>query len=38
LRNQSYDFSIAGQITDRAHCLERVDALNGTIYSECKNL
>ena len=38
LRNQSYDFSIAGQITDRAHCLERVDALNGTVYSECKNL
>lgn len=38
LKNQSYDFSIAGPITDPYHCLERVDALNGTIYSECKKL
>jgi len=31
-----YDFTVAGPITDPAQCLERVAAVNGTRYSECK--
>lgn len=32
---QVYDFTIDGQTTDRSHCLERSETLDGTIYSEC---
>jgi hypothetical protein len=34
LKGQAYDFSVAGPITS-ASCLERVEAVNGTFYSEC---
>lgn len=36
LNNVGYDFSIAGQVTDKAHCLERTVAANGIFYSECR--
>jgi len=36
LRNQGYDFTIAGKVTDPAQCLERTDAANGTFYSDCQ--
>ena len=36
LKGQAYDFTIAGNVIDSAHCLERVEAANGTFYSECK--
>jgi hypothetical protein len=35
VKGQAYDFTIAGPITAAAQCLERVDAANGTFYSEC---
>jgi hypothetical protein len=37
LKNVAYDFTLDGPITDAAHCLERTDALNSPIYSECRN-
>jgi hypothetical protein len=36
LKNQGYDFTIAGKVTDPAQCLERTDAANGMFYSECQ--
>jgi hypothetical protein len=36
-RGEGYDFSVAGQMTDAAQCLERTDALGGVIYSECRD-
>jgi hypothetical protein len=36
LKGQAYDFTVAGQVSDLAHCLERVEAANGSFYSECK--
>ncbi len=36
LKGLGYDFTVAGPITDPAHCLERVAAVNGTFYSECR--
>ena len=36
LKGQAYDFTVAGQITDPAHCLERTEAANGVFYSECR--
>jgi len=38
LKNVAYDFTLDGSMTDVAHCLERTDALNAPIYSECRNL
>jgi hypothetical protein len=38
VKGQGYDFSVDGQLTDTAQCLERTKAVNGTIYSECRNL
>jgi hypothetical protein len=35
LKNQAYDFNIAGPLTDPRHCLERLTASNGTFYSQC---
>lgn len=32
----AYDFTVAGPITDPAHCLERTDALDNPIFSECR--
>jgi hypothetical protein len=37
LKNVAYDFTLDGPITDTSHCLERTDALNSPIYSECRN-
>jgi hypothetical protein len=36
LKNQGYDFTVAGPMTDRSQCLERTEAANGTFYSECQ--
>lgn len=36
LKEQPYDFTVAGKITDAAQCLERTDAMNGSFYSECQ--
>jgi hypothetical protein len=36
LRNQGYDFTVAGTVTDPAQCLERTDAANGEFYSDCQ--
>jgi hypothetical protein len=35
LLKTSYDFTVAGKVTDPAQCLERTDALNMPVYSEC---
>ena len=35
LKNQGYDFTIAGKVTDPSQCLERTDAANGEFYSDC---
>jgi hypothetical protein len=35
LKNQGYDFTVAGKITDPSQCLERTDAANGEFYSDC---
>lgn len=37
VRSQAFDFTIGGNITDKAHCLERLVAANGVFYSECQN-
>lgn len=36
LKGETYDFSIAGQITDSKQCLESVAAANGAFYTECQ--
>ena len=36
LKRQGYDFTIAGEVTDPNHCLERTEAANGTFFSPCK--
>jgi len=36
LKGQAYDFTVAGTPTDPVHCLERVDVVNGLVYSPCK--
>ena len=36
LKDQGYDFTVAGKITNQAQCLERTDAANGVFYSECQ--
>jgi hypothetical protein len=38
LKNQGYDFTVAGPVTDPSQCLERTEAANGTFYSDCKKL
>lgn len=35
LKGIGYDFTVDGSVTDSAHCVERTDALNTPIYSEC---
>jgi hypothetical protein len=37
LKGQAFDFTVAGPITEAAHCLERTEAANGAFYSECRN-
>ncbi len=36
LKNQGYDFTVAGKVTDPAQCLERTDAANGQFFSDCQ--
>jgi hypothetical protein len=36
LKGLAYDFSVDGPVTDVVHCLERTDALNAPVYSECR--
>jgi len=36
LNGLAYDFTVAGQVTETAQCLERTEAANGTFYSECR--
>jgi hypothetical protein len=36
-KDQSYDFTVAGPVTEAAQCLERIEAANGAFYSECRN-
>ena len=36
LKNQGFDFTVAGKMTDPRQCLERTDAANGTFYSDCQ--
>jgi hypothetical protein len=36
LKNQGYDFTVAGKVTDPSHCLERTDAANGSFYTDCQ--
>ncbi|TPQ27246.1 hypothetical protein C2U70_30870 [Bradyrhizobium guangdongense] len=36
LKAQSYYFSVSGEITDPRQCIERVIAVNGTFYADCK--
>lgn len=38
LKGQGYDFTVPGNVTDLAQCLERTDAANGSFYSECQKL
>ena len=35
LKDQGYDFTVAGKAAEPAQCLERTDAVNGSFYSEC---
>jgi hypothetical protein len=35
---KGYDFTVGGQVTDTAQCLERTDVLGGAVYSECRTL
>jgi hypothetical protein len=37
LKGLAYDFSVDGEVTDPWHCLERVEAVNGNVYSDCRN-
>jgi hypothetical protein len=36
LNGFGYDFSIDGPIESSAHCLDAFEALNGTVFSECR--
>jgi hypothetical protein len=36
LQGTAYDFSVAGPVTDMAQCLERTDAVDVPVYSECR--
>jgi hypothetical protein len=38
LKGVGYDFTLDGPLTDAAHCLERTDALNVPVYTECRSL
>jgi hypothetical protein len=36
--NQAYDFAVEGAVTDLAHCLERTETQNGSVYTQCREL
>jgi hypothetical protein len=35
---KGYDFTVVGQVTDAAQCLERADVVGGAVYSECRTV
>lgn len=37
-KNQAYDFSVAGTVSDTAQCLDRADLQDRSVYSECREL
>ena len=37
-KGQTYDFVVAGKVTDKAHCLERAETLDGERFTECRKL
>ena len=37
VKGTPYDFTLDGPQADAAHCLERTDALNGPVYTECRS-
>lgn len=37
LDGRGYDFTVAGSVADRNQCLERLDAANGSFFSECRS-
>jgi hypothetical protein len=37
-KNQAYDFSVAGTVSDTAQCLERADLEDRSVFSECRKL
>jgi hypothetical protein len=38
LGGQAYDFVVAGEVTDPAHCVEGVATVRGLAFYECKPL
>jgi hypothetical protein len=36
IAGKGYDFTIEGQVTDAAQCLERSNVIGGMVYSECR--
>jgi hypothetical protein len=38
LKDEAYDFSVAGEIKDSRQCLESVAAANGAFYTECQKV
>jgi hypothetical protein len=36
LAGQAYDFTVAGEVTDPAHCVEGVTTVRGQVFNECK--
>lgn len=38
LNGLAYDFTIEGPIQSPAHCLDEFEALNGTVFSECRKI
>ena len=37
-KNQAYDFSVAGTVSDTAQCLERANLQDRSVFSECREL
>jgi hypothetical protein len=37
LKNEGYDFTVAGNVTAPGQCLEQTEAANGIFYSDCQN-
>jgi hypothetical protein len=36
IKGSAYDFTVAGKVVDQNHCLERIEASNGSFYSPCQ--
>jgi hypothetical protein len=36
LGGQAYDFTVVGEVTDPAHCVEGVTTVRGQVFNECK--